>query len=108
MNIPIIKLEVEGMKYAVLHALTEHAAKMDKSIQQAVESFCTEKNIDNIVREEAHRQLEAAVREEVKNFFGWSGNGRKAVREAVQQYLDERYPVEAPKRSTTKRVARKS
>ena len=63
MNIPVIKLEVESMKYTVVTALQQHAALMDSSIQAAVD------------------------------FGRWNENGRIAVREAVIAFLDERYPV---------------
>jgi hypothetical protein len=89
---PIIRLEVEGMKRTMLLALTEQAALMDKSIQQAVEDFCTEGNIDAIVRHEAQLQLNAALKEEVKSFFLWNGKGRAAVREAVIEALSQRFP----------------
>lgn len=93
MNIPIISLEVQGMKHTMKLALMEHAALLDKSIQKAVEDYCTEGNINAIVRREAQLQLDAALKEEVKRFFDWSGQGRAAVREAVMEALHERYPV---------------
>ncbi len=93
MNIPIISLEVQGMKHTMKLALMEHAALLDKSIQQAVEDYCTEGNIQAIVQREARLQLDAALKEEVKRFFDWSGQGRAAVREAVMEALNERYPL---------------
>ena len=93
MNIPIISLEVQGMKRTMKLALMEHAALLDKSIQQAVEDYCTEGNIQAIVQREARLQLDAALKEEVRRFFDWSGQGRAAVREAVMEALNERYPL---------------
>lgn len=94
MNVPIIRLEVERMKHSIFTALTEHAALMDSSVQKAVEAYCTEENIDAVVRKAAIEALDAAVKEEVRNFFWYSGNGRLAVREAVEQFLDKNYPRE--------------
>jgi hypothetical protein len=93
MNLPIIRLEVEGMKHSMRVALMEHASKVDKSVLAAVEEYCTPQNIDSVVRQAATAALDACVREEVRSFFGHSGNGRIAVREAVQQRLDELYPM---------------
>ncbi len=93
MNIPIISLEVQGMKHTMKLALMEHAALLDKSIQQAVEDYCTEGNIQAIVQREARLQPDAALKEEVRRFFDWSGQGRAAVREAVMEALNERYPL---------------
>jgi hypothetical protein len=92
LNVPIIRLEVQGLRRTMSLALTEHAALMDKSIQQAVEDFCTDDHIDSIVRREAQLQLEAALKEEVKSFFLFNGPGRAAVRQAVTEALEQRYP----------------
>lgn len=94
MNIPIIKLEVESMKHTMVTALQQHAALMDSSIQAAVEAYCTPENIDAVVQETARQALDAAVKQEVRDYFGrWNENGRMAVREAVIAFLDEQYPV---------------
>ena len=94
MNVPIIRLEVQGMKRTMQIALMQHSAQMDQSIQGAVEEYCTPENIDAVVRKTALDALDAAVREEVRSFFGFGQKGRAAVREAVQHFLDEVYPLE--------------
>ena len=91
MSVPIIRLEVEGMKHTVQVALMNHAAQMDTSIQQAVEAYCTKENIDAVVMKVAREALDMAVREEVRNFFGYGRVGRQAVREAVHHWLNEMY-----------------
>ena len=89
MNIPIIRLEVERMKETILHALPQHAAAMDASVQAAIEAYCTPGNIDAVVRQAVTQALDAAVKEEVREFFKGSKSGRQAVREAVIQYLND-------------------
>jgi len=89
MNIPIIRLEVERMKHTILQALPQHAAAMDASVTAAIEAFCTQANIDSVVRVAAMEALNAAVKEEVRSFFQYSKPGRQAVREAVIEYLNE-------------------
>jgi len=92
LNVPIIRLEVEGLRRTMFLALTNYAALTDKSIQQAVEEFCTDGHIDAIVRREAKLQLDAALKEEVRKFFLSNGPGRAAVRQAVTEALEQRYP----------------
>jgi hypothetical protein len=92
MNIPIISLEIQGMKNTIKVALTEQAAMMDKHLNDALEKMCTEEAIASIVEQEARRQIELALKEEVQNFFRWSSNGRAAVREAVHEHLSRMYP----------------
>ncbi len=93
MSLPIISLEVQGMKHTMKMMLAKEAALLDASLQRAVEEFCTEENLNNIVRKEAMRQLEEAVKQEVRNFFSFNAAGRLAVREAVHEFLEDRYPI---------------
>lgn len=90
-RIPIIRLEVEGMRHTVAAMLTEHAAKMDADIQAAVDEYCTDGNLARVVRSAARQAIEDAVKEEVRNFFSWSNTGRMAIREAVHKHLEEQY-----------------
>lgn len=89
MNIPIIRLEVEQMKRTILQALPQHAAAMDASVQAAIEAYCTPANIDAVIQAAVRQHLDAAVKEEIRNFFQWSAPGRQAVKEAVHQHLEE-------------------
>lgn len=93
MNLPIITLEIQGMKHAIKTALIEHAVKMDSSIQQAVEEYCTEENINQIIKKTASDALDAAIKEEIRHFFQYSQTGRLAVREAVNDWLNLYYSV---------------
>lgn len=88
-TMPIIRLEIEHMKQTVFRALTQHAAAMDSSVQAAIEAYCTPENIDAVVRTAATAALDAAVKEEVRDFFQSSQPGRQAVREAVIEYLND-------------------
>lgn len=91
MNIPIITLEVQAMRHTVKSALLLHAAQMDKDIQAAVDAYCTPENIGQVVRETARAEINEAVKEEVRNFFRYSPNGRKAIREAVHEHMERVY-----------------
>ena len=86
-RLPIIRLEVEGMKYAICTALTEHAAQMDADIKAAVEAYCTPENLKKIVTASATKILDATIREEVEKFFRYTGEGRQAVAQAVKECI---------------------
>jgi hypothetical protein len=86
MQLPIIRLEVEGMKRTIMAALAEHSAQMDADLQNAIEDYCTPENLARVVQNAAREQLAAAIQAEVKNFF-WYGPGRKAVAEAVKESI---------------------
>lgn len=85
-TLPMIRLEVAGMKHQITHALMAHQAKMDADIINAVEAYCQPENISRVIHEAARSALDAAIKEEVKNFF-WFGPGRVAVAEAVKTKL---------------------
>jgi hypothetical protein len=85
-NLPIIRLEVEGMRYQIVTALQKHAAKMNADIQAAVEAYCTSENLAEVVKASATSQLDNAIKAEVAHFFRY-GDGRKAVAAAVKEAI---------------------
>jgi len=91
---PIIRLEVEGMKYQIMTALTGHAAQMDEDIKTAVDQYCTPENMSRIVKKAASDALDFAIKTEVDAFFRYGG-GRKAVAAAVKESIlkNETYTV---------------
>ena len=83
MNLPIIKLEIEGIRNTLMVALKEQQLEMDEYIKKSVDDFCDPEKIKIFVQNAANKALADAIREEVKLFF-WQGDGRKAVAEAVK------------------------
>jgi len=86
MNIPIIRLEVEGMRHSISVALSKHTMEMDAMIQDALASYCTPENIAHIIRSETTRALDEVIKQEISNFF-YYGAGRRVVVEAVKEKL---------------------
>jgi hypothetical protein len=85
-SIPLIRLEIERMKYGITTALTQHQLLLDQEFQQAVEKFCTPENISRIVKSQVDITLEQVIREEVVTYFK-VGPGREAITEAVEEKL---------------------
>ena len=83
MHLPIIRLEIEGIRNTLMVALTEQQLAMDDYIKESVDAFCDPENIKILVRNAATQALADAIKAEVKEFF-WKGEGRKAVAEAVK------------------------
>lgn len=86
--IPMIRLEVEGMKYAIQMAMSEHLIKMDKDIQAAVDAFCTPEKITAIVFDTAAREIKSAIESEVRHFYAF-GAGRRAIADSVRKQLGD-------------------
>lgn len=94
MNLPTIRLEIEGMRHTVLRAISERNGEMEAYIKQTLEKMCKEESIKDIVETEARTQIQLALKEEVKNFFTWSSStGRQAIREAVLEHLERMFDL---------------
>ena len=85
---PVIRIEIQSMKHAIKKAMSEHLVKMDADIQTAIERVCTPENIATIVFETAKIEIKAAIEQQIQNFYRY-GNGRAAIKDAVQRQLDE-------------------
>ena len=89
MNIPIIKLEIEGMRQTIQTALTEYALQFDSMVKEALDSYCTEENIKAIIDTTTRNTLNAVIREEVRSFYV-HGEGREIIKEAVVKRLSDK------------------
>lgn len=87
-SIPVIRLEVEYMKHAILHAFTAHQLKIDTDLKEALERFCQPANIKAIVGKAVDQTLKNAIESEIENFFLY-GAGRATIAEAVKKRLEK-------------------
>jgi len=90
MNTPplIIKVEVERMKLAMIHAFSESTLKIDDYFKSAIENALNPQIIQALIHDEAKKALEQALREETRSYFLYH-DGRKAIAERVKKILDE-------------------
>lgn len=89
MNIPIISLEIKGMRCSIQKALSQHLLETDAMVQKAIETYCSSDNIERIIQETTFRTIDAVVREEVEIYFR-NGEGRKEISNAVKEVLSKR------------------
>lgn len=83
MEIPIIKLEVQGMKKTIMHALTQHTAMMDEDIKAAVDRVCTTEYVSSLVAEVTQREMTEAIERQIKYYYSY-GEGYEAIQQAVK------------------------
>ena len=93
--IPVVRLEVEYMKHAILHAFTEHTLKVDADVKAAVERFCRPENIAAIVEDAVNHALKEAIYSEIENFYRY-GAGKAHIVEAVRKRLSGDSLQDAP------------
>jgi len=83
-NMPIIRIEIEGMKRTLCAMLHEHAIKLDASLQEAVNDFLKEENIKSFIKAEATKMMKSAITKSIEDYFIY-GEGSKAIKQAVDQ-----------------------
>jgi len=85
-SFPMIRLELQGMKMAIIRTLSEYQVQLDSEIKQAVEAFCTEANLRDIINDQVTRTLDSVIRSEVEKFFMY-GEGRATIAQVVKETL---------------------
>lgn len=85
-NAPIIRMEIQRMKHTMVTVLTEYQAKIDEDIRKAVEQYCTDDNIADLVNRYARDVIDSVVKEEVDKYFRY-GTGRTTVTDQVRKML---------------------
>lgn len=88
-EMPVIRLEIDRMKFAIMRALSTHMAQIDSDITKAVEQYCTSENIKRVIAKQTEEEINRAIKEETERFFRY-GAGRHAIAEAVTKALLER------------------
>lgn len=81
--IPVIKLEVESMRHAILHHMglagSELGEHLSAEIQRAVNEYPWKERVDATVRQ--------ALDEAIDGFFRY-GRGRQAINKAIDDALE--------------------
>jgi hypothetical protein len=77
-SMPIIRLEVEGMKMAILNAFHAQHVEIDTYVQKELERFCAPENLRRVVGKHVDTVVEAAIRDSLESFFRY-GAGKKLI-----------------------------
>ncbi|MNQ58436.1 hypothetical protein D3C85_726420 [compost metagenome] len=86
--VPIIRLELEGMRHSMLMAFSEHQGILEDEVRAAVENYCTHENLSLIIQAEAKRCLDAAVKRAIGDYFSY-GEGKESVKAAVLEMINK-------------------
>ena len=91
--IPILKLELEGMRHAVYTALHQYQLEMDSMLKESIEKYCTDENLRYIIGQTVRQAVDQTVKEEIENFFRHSAEGRFIIAEEVRAKLLQDFKV---------------
>ena len=87
-GIPMIRLELEGMKQSIIHAFNNLQIQQDAAVRAAVENFCKPEHLNQLINAAVNDVLTHAIKDEVNNFYRY-GAGRDFIKELVKKRLDE-------------------
>jgi len=85
-KLPIIRLELEGFRHSIVAMLTEHAAKMDVDIRNAVESYLTSANVAEVIAGTVRATINEQIRASIESHYKY-GEGRKIIDSEVTRVL---------------------
>lgn len=85
-HFPAIRIELEGVRYQVLHALNTHNTEIEavvkKELAKAIDTF----DYAAVVKASVKEAVDGAVKDAVKSFF-YHGGGRATIESAVKESL---------------------
>ncbi len=89
MELPRIRLEIESMKYAIIHAFNAQCKDVEKLIDAEVERAITSFDFEKAVRNTVHEALQS----QLDGYFKY-GEGREyvdgAIKETFNKALDKK------------------
>lgn len=78
---PILRMEVEGMKAAIMTHLGVRGSELGQELSKAVDKAVAGFDWDGEVK----RIVEASLRLKIESYFSYGGKGAKAVEAAVDE-----------------------
>jgi len=87
-SVPIIKLELEGMKHRIMTHLGVHGSELGDIINAGIDRAIKSYDFDDKVLSTVHEVLNT----EIDNFLKYGG-GRVVIREAVAKTLNEAFNI---------------
>lgn len=86
MSLPIIKIEIEQMRHAIMHAFTEHQFQVSEEVERQLEHVIQNYNYEAAIRDAAYKAMDEAI----KNYFGY-GEGYQIIHSAINESLNKMF-----------------
>lgn len=80
---PLVKLEVQEMKYQIMHYLQQHHADVEAEVERQIEHAIATYNFQARVTEAVHKAIDSTI----QSYFGY-GDGFAFVSNAVMETLN--------------------
>ncbi len=90
-NLPTIRLEIEGMRHAILHAISAYNADVEKYLADETKKFVEGYDFQAAVQRTLGPVFDDAIRKALERHFAY-GPGRDAIEQAVAEMMPKRNP----------------
>ena len=90
-TLPIIRIEIEGMRSAILAALTERQIEMDAYVKDSLDRFLAGHALQEQIDRHVSVAIDTAIKQEADRYFLY-GDGRKFIAQAVAARLNDEAP----------------
>ena len=87
-DIPKIRLDIDGMRYSVVHAFAQHNREIEEYLDAEVKRFIESYDYRAAVAKVMSSVLEQTITDTLRRHFEF-GPGRKAIEDAVQSSLEK-------------------
>lgn len=84
---PVLKLELESLKYQVLHAFQDYNNEFNKLVEKHVEEYLKEDAVLELIKYTVQEELSNALKEAVISYFR-KGKGKELIEQGVESWVN--------------------
>lgn len=88
MNYPIVRLELEGVRESVVHALTDYNGEIERAVQTEIDNQINNFDLTSYIHEEVNKCLREMVSGSLIRHISWTLE--KEIAAAVEKMLVDR------------------
>ena len=87
-HLPIIKIELEGMRLSIARMLSEYQVQFSEEVNRAIERFCSSEYLQRVIDAEVRHNIEYVVKDAIGDYYRL-GKGRQIIIEEVIKRLSK-------------------
>ena len=82
MKMPIVRLEIDNMKYQILHAFQDHNEEIEKIVEEQLNSAIASYPFEEEIRKISRDTISEVISRSIKDYFSY-GEGYKLIQELI-------------------------
>jgi hypothetical protein len=86
-DMPKVRIDVEAMRYQIIHAFSQHNDEIEKALDQELVAQLKAFDFKAAVRQEIGQVLQGAISTAIRNFFSYGNPGEKVISEVINSVL---------------------